>query len=146
MRTDIDFKSESGLGKQIMVENSVDARTGAATSRIPAELEAFFSIAEKWRLSGDDQIKLLGSPGRSTFFKWKKEGGLLPADTEERLSHILSIWKALRILFTVDERGEEWIRKPNAFFDNASALEIMLQGRVADIYRVRQYLDAQRGG
>jgi uncharacterized protein (DUF2384 family) len=129
-----------------MVENSVDARAGSTFSRIPAELEAFFSIADKWRLSGDDQIKLLGSPGRSTFFRWKKEGGALPNDTVERLSHILSIWKALRILFTVDERGEEWIRRPNDFFDGASALEIMLQGGVADIYRVRQYLDAQRGG
>lgn len=129
-----------------MVENSVDALAGAPPSRIPTELEAFLSIAEKWRLSGDDQIKLLGSPGRSTFFKWKKEGGSLPADTVERLSHILSIWKALRILFTVDARAEEWIRRPNAFFDGASALEVMLQGGVADIYRVRQYLDAQRGG
>lgn len=129
-----------------MVENSVDALAGAPPSRIPTELEAFFSIAEKWRLSGDDQIKLLGSPGRSTFFKWKKDGGSLPADTVERLSHILSIWKALRILFTVDVRAEEWIRRPNAFFDGASALEVMLQGGVADIYRVRQYLDAQRGG
>ncbi len=129
-----------------MAEISVDALVGAPPSRIPAELEAFFSIAEKWRLSGDDQIKLLGSPGRSTFFKWKKDGGSLPADTVERLSHILSIWKALRILFTVDARAEEWIRQPNAFFDGASALEVMLQGGVADIYRVRQYLDAQRGG
>ena len=129
-----------------MAENSVDALAGAPPSRIPAELEAFFSIAEKWRLSGDDQITLLGSPGRSTFFKWKKDGGSLPADTVERLSHILSIWKALRILFTIDARAEEWIRRPNTFFDGASALEIMLQGGVADIYRVRQYLDAQRGG
>lgn len=129
-----------------MVDKFVDARPGSAPSQIPAELEAFFSIAEKWRLSGDDQIKLLGSPGRSTFFKWKKEGGSLPTDTVERLSHILSIWKALRILFTVDARGEEWMRRPNAFFDGASALDIMLQGGVADIYRVRQYLDSQRGG
>ena len=56
------------------------------------------------------------------------------------------IWKALRILFTAEERGEAWIRRPNEFFDGASALEIMLQGGVADIYRVRQYLDSQRGG
>ncbi|MCA1408572.1 MULTISPECIES: antitoxin Xre/MbcA/ParS toxin-binding domain-containing protein [Sinorhizobium/Ensifer group] len=116
------------------------------SARVPAELEAFFRIADRWRLSVDDQIKLLGSPGRSTFFKWKKEGGTLPADTVERLSHILSIWKALRILFTIEERADDWIRRPNDFFDGASALDTMLQGRVVDIYRVRQYLDAQRGG
>lgn len=127
-----------------------DPVLGSASSTeapgIPPELEAFSKIAERWRLSVDDQIKLLGSPGRSTFFKWKKEGGALPPDTIERLSHILSIWKALRILFTIDERADEWIRRPNDFFDGASALDTMLQGRVVDIYRVRQYLDAQRGG
>jgi uncharacterized protein (DUF2384 family) len=129
-----------------MIGPRPDAHESAGQSRIPAELEAFFNIADRWRLSADDQIKLLGSPGRSTFFKWKKDGGSLPNDTVERISHLLGIWKSLRILFTVDERGEEWIRRPNDFFDRASALDVMLQGGVADIYRVRQYLDAQRGG
>lgn len=113
---------------------------------IPAEMEAFLEIARRWDLGTDEQITLLGTPGRSTFFKWKKEGGSLPQDTEERLSHILAIWKALRIMFTVDERGEQWMRQPNAYFDGQSAIEVMLRGRVADIYTVRQYLDAQRGG
>lgn len=129
-----------------MITPSPDALPGAGHTRIPAELEAFFGMAERWRLSTDDQILLLGSPGRSTFFKWKKEGGSLPADTRERLSHLLAIWKALRILFTVDERGEEWIRAPNRYFDGASALDVMLEGSVASLYRVRRYLDAQRGG
>jgi hypothetical protein len=129
-----------------MISPSPAAPPGAGQTRIPAELEAFFGMAERWRLSTDDQILLLGSPGRSTFFKWKKEGGTLPADTRERLSHLLAIWKALRILFTVDERGEEWIRAPNRYFDGASALDVMLEGGVASLYRVRRYLDAQRGG
>ena len=126
--------------------HAVDAQPGAGQSRIPAELEAFFSMADRWGLSTDDQILLLGSPGRSTFFKWKKEGGNLPADTLERLSHLLSIWKALRILFTDDRQGEEWIRRSNRYFDGASALEVMLEGSLTSIYRVRRYLDAQRGG
>jgi hypothetical protein len=122
-----------------------DAREGAGSSRIPAELETFFAIADKWRLSADEQIALLGSPGRSTFFKWKKDGGSLPADTRERLSHILGIWKSLRILFTQDERGEAWVRAKNRYFDGASALDVMLEG-MSGIIRVRRYLDAQRGG
>jgi hypothetical protein len=129
-----------------MTTTAPDARQGVGQTRIPAELEAFFGMAERWKLSTDDQILLLGSPGRSTIFKWKKEGGTLPADTRERLSHLLSIWKALRILFTEDSRGEEWIRAPNRYFDGASALDVMLEGSVASIYRVRRYLDAQRGG
>ena len=129
-----------------MVEIAPGARTSTGPSGIPAELEAFFTIADRWRLSTDDQIRLLGSPGRSTFFKWKKEGGSLPPDTVERISHLLNVWKSLRILFTVDERAEQWVRRPNDFFDGEAAIDVMLQGGVSDIYRVRQYLDAQRGG
>ncbi len=121
-----------------------DALPGAGPSRIPAELETFFAIADKWRLSADEQIALLGSPGRSTFFKWKKEGGTLPADTRERLSNILGIWKSLRILFTQHEQGEAWVRAQNRYFDGASALDVMLEG-MSGIIRVRRYLDAQRG-
>jgi hypothetical protein len=122
-----------------------DVGTGLGASRIPPELEAFFNMAERWRLSTDEQIALLGSPGRSTFFRWKKEGGTLPADTKERLSHLLTIWKSLRILFTIDERGEKWVRAQARYFDGASALDVMLEG-LGGIYRVRRYLDAQRGG
>lgn len=113
---------------------------------VPAELAAFFAISDRWGLSTEEQIRLLGSPGRSTFFKWKKECNSLPADTSERLSHILSIWKALRILFADDRQGEAWIKRANEFFDGDSALDVMLRGRVVDLYSVRQYLDAQRGG
>lgn len=119
---------------------------GATNSHLAAEMEAFLEIARRWDLGTEEQIKLLGTPGRSTFFKWKKEGGSLPQDTAERVSHILAIWKALRILFTVEERGDQWMRRPNDFFDGQSALDVMLRGSVADIYQVRQYLDAQRGG
>jgi hypothetical protein len=126
------------------VEQSPDTRGGAGTKGIPAELEVFFGLADRWKLSTEDQINLLGSPGRSTFFKWKKDGGVLPADTRERLSHLLSIWKALRILFTQDDRGEEWVRAKNRYFDGASALDVMLEG-MSGIIRVRRYLDAQRG-
>jgi Protein of unknown function (DUF2384) len=122
-----------------------DALPGAGQSRILAELEAFFAIAERWGLSADEQISLLGSPGRSTFFKWKKEGGALPQDTRERLSHILNIWKSLRIVFTQDELGEEWVRAKNRYFDGASALDVMLEG-VSGLIRVRRHVDAQRGG
>ena len=128
-----------------MQSHKAEAGNGFEGSRILPELEAFFGMAERWGLSIDEQIILLGSPGRSTYFRWKKEGGTLPADTKERLSHLLAIWKSLRILFTIDERGEQWIRASARYFDGASALDVMLEG-LSGIYRVRRYLDAQRGG
>ena len=128
-----------------MAENLADPQSGGDVSSISAGFEAFLKIAELWRLSSDEQIKLLGSPARSTYFKWKKDGGVIPADTLERISHILSIFKALEILIPDADAADSWVRRENDYFDGQSALNVMLGGQVVDIYRVRQYLDAQRG-
>lgn len=113
-----------------------------------AGLRAFFRIAEAWGLGIDEQITLLGSPGRSTYFKWKREGATsLPRDVLERISYLLGIYKALQILLPDAAAADAWVRKPNAAppFGGRSALERMLSGNVADLYLVRQYLDAERG-
>jgi len=112
-------------------------------------LRTFFMIAEKWDLSNEQQQTLLGNPSRSTFFNWKKErDGALPKDTLERISYILGIYKALQILLPQAPAADSWVKKPNtaAPFGGRSALERMLSGNVSDLYVVRQYLDAQRGG
>jgi hypothetical protein len=112
-------------------------------------LRAFFGIVARWGLSVAQQRTLLGSPPPSTFFKWKKEqGGNLPRDVLERISYVLGIYKALQILLPEPERADRWITTPNAapLFGGASALTRMLAGNVGDLYAVRQYLDAQRGG
>lgn len=119
---------------------------GAATVSLPAIMDTFARLAEDWELSTDEQITLLGSPGRSTFFKWKKSGGNLSNDTVERISHLFGIYKSLQILLPDPGAADAWIRKPNAFFGGLSALEVMLGGHVVDLYKVREYLDAQRGG
>jgi hypothetical protein len=68
-------------------------------------------------------------------------------DTLERLSYLLGIYKALQILLPDPQAADEWVRKSNSAppFGGDSALERMLSGQVADLYVVRQYLDAQRG-
>lgn len=112
-------------------------------------LKAFFRIADLWQLSIAQQINLLGSPSRSTFFNWRKHReGQLPQDTLERISYILGIYKALQVLLPNEHAADEWIKKPNeaSLFAGQSALDFLLSGHVADLYRVRQYLDAQRGG
>ena len=106
----------------------------------------FLEVAERWWLNTDDQLTQLGNPARSTYFKWKKEGGQLSTDTEERVSHLLGIFKSLQILFPEPARADAWLLRPNQFFDGRSALDVMLGGNLADILLVRAYLDAQRGG
>lgn len=113
-----------------------------------AGLRAFANIAEAWELTVAEQLTLLGIASRSTFFKWRRERNpRLPRDTLERLSYLLGIYKSLQILLPDPLIADAWIRKSNtaAPFGGRSALERMLSGQVADLYVVRQYLDAQRG-
>ena len=111
-------------------------------------LRAFMNIAESWDLTVAEQLKLLGIASRSTFFKWRRERDpKLQGDTLERLSYLLGIYKSLQILLPDSKAADAWIRQPNAAapFGGRSALERMLSGQVADLYVVRQYLDAERG-
>ena len=113
-------------------------------------LRTFFRMAAAWGLSTEEQMTLLGVVTRSTFFKWKKqpEAVTLPKDALERLSYLFGIWKALQILLPDERAADGWLRKRNdaAPFGGRSALDRMLSGHVADLYEVRRYLDAERGG
>jgi len=111
-------------------------------------LRTFFNLSERWKLRVVEQRKLLGDPPESTFYKWKRErDGALSRDTLERISYLLGIFKALAILFPQPDRADAWLRRSNSAptFGGKSALDRMLSGNVADLFVVRQYLDAQRG-
>ncbi len=116
-----------------------------------AALRTFFNIASDWNLNAVQAMTLLGfdERTRSTYFKWKRdpESARLTKEKLERLSYIFGIYKALQIVLPKAESADGWIHRPNAAtpFGGRSALERMLSGNVADLYVVRQYLDAQRG-
>jgi uncharacterized protein (DUF2384 family) len=126
--------------------HAIQTETHRDRSPTPGPLAAFFALADVWKLTTDQQIVLLGGPARSTYFKWKKEGGTLSVDQEDRVSHLLSIYKALQVLFPEPERADAWLSRPHRFFGDRSAKDVMLGGRLEDIARVRDFVDAQRGG
>lgn len=119
--------------------------TADSRARSQATLDTFLEITGRWGLSTDEQIIVLGSPARSTFFKWKKEGGALPRDTLERVSHVFNIFKNLEILFPDPRIADDWVRKPNRAWGQRAAIERILDGSLSDLYEVRRYLDAKRG-
>lgn len=111
-------------------------------------LKAFFKITEKWELSSDQEMILLGVP-KSTFYNYKrdKKTSSLSKDTLERISYILGIYKALRILLPTEDAANKWIKKSNTapLFNGKSALDMLMKGHVVDLADVRRYLDAERG-
>lgn len=115
-----------------------------------AEAAAMFRAAVNlFRLWGvtDEQAAVLLDLPRRTFARWKAgEIGRIGRDGKARLSNLMGIHKALRIIFREPARGYAWIKKPNEAFGGRSALEVMLGGELTDLMRVRRYLDAERGG
>jgi hypothetical protein len=113
-----------------------------------AALRTFWRLAEAWKLTPAEQMTLLGV-GRSALYQWK-QGKVGPLDRHvlERLSYLFGIYAALQLLLPEGGRADDWLRRPNSapLFGGQSALQRMLAGQVADLYVVRQYLDAQRGG
>jgi hypothetical protein len=116
-------------------------------------LRTFFRIAQAWELNVAEQLRLLGDPPRSTFYKWREgsaagQSPRIPRDVLERLSYVLGIWKALQILFPDPARADAWVRGPNDAPRSAGARRSSgcSRGNVADLYVVRRYLDGERAG
>jgi hypothetical protein len=129
-----------------MADHEPLAQEGEGPIPIQTAFDVFFRLTDAWGLNTDEQIRLLGSPGRSTFFKWKKEVSSVPRDTLERLSYIFGIYKALEILLPDPNSANSWIKRSNRYFGDRSALDVMMDGQVVDLFKVREYVDAQRGG
>ncbi len=141
--------TKATAGAVVRNDNPVPARGASGAELAGPALRTFFRIADAWKLSAGEARRILGDPPRSTFFLWKRTcEGQLSRDTLERVSYVLGIYKALQILLPDADAADAWIRKPNAapILGGRPALDRMLSGNVADLFVVRQYLDAQRGG
>ena len=119
------------------------------TSLGAAGFRTFLALADNWQLTVNDRTRLLGAIADSTYHKWRSgKIGELSRDQLERLSLVLGIYKALRLIFSDEATGTRWLRGANteAMFAGRSPLERMLHGSIDDLYAVRRYLDAWRGG
>ncbi|CAM2785419.1 MbcA/ParS/Xre antitoxin family protein [Legionella worsleiensis] len=120
-----------------------------AKEHIATAFKVVLNIFAKWHCSTDEALILLGLK-RSTWFKYKNapDRASFSHDITERISYILNIHAALRILFSDPDSVYQWVRKPNTapFFNGRSAMDIMLQGRVVDLWAVASRLNAERGG
>ena len=127
-----------------------DAGADWTLRRNAVGLRQAFAIAEAWELSQAALGTLLGTVPRN-LQRWRQqveagEGLNLSADTVERLSYLLGIWKALGILLPTPANRLLWLRNANsdAPFNGQVPIERLLAGQVADLYVVRHYLDGAR--
>ena len=110
-----------------------------------AMFRAVLNLFRLWDITDEEAAILLDQPLR-TYRRWKAgELGRFDRDDKARLSNLMGIHKALRIIFREPQRGYAWIKAPNKVFGNRTALDILLGGELTDLMRVRRYLDAERG-
>jgi hypothetical protein len=112
-------------------------------------MRAFFNIADAWSLHNEEQRALLGWPAESTFYKYKSgQVGTLPYDMLMRISLVLGIYKALRILYPENDLASRWVKLPNSnsLFGGKPALAFMSEAGIDGLYQVRRLLDGRRGG
>lgn len=127
----------------------IKSPSNVAKEQVQIAFKVVLNIFDKWKCTTEESLVLLGLK-RSTWFKYKNspEHAAFSHDIIERISYILNIHAALRILFSNQESVQQWVRKPNKspFYNGRSAMDVMLQGRVVDLWAVASRLNAERGG
>lgn len=122
--------------------------TGPDVTERDAEVgaRAVVALFRHWQISDADACRLLGGISTATYNRWKRGAvGRIGTDLKTRLSVLLGIHKALRLIFSENARAYAWVSQPNQDFAGDRALDVMLRGQLTDLLRVRHYLDAVRG-
>jgi len=117
---------------------------GITDAEAAAMFRAVLNLFRLWGVTDAEAGTLLDLPGR-TLARWKAgEVGRIGRDGRARLSNLMGIHKALRLIFREPQRGYQWVKAPNDAFGGKRALDVMLGGELTDLIRVRRYLDAER--
>ena len=118
-----------------------------------AGLRTFARIVEKWQLPSSDAMALLGVDSRSSYYdllkraRETKEVKGLSRDQLDRLSYLLGIYEAVRVLFPHStESRDGWVSRPNTagLFAGRSPLEVMRSSMIG-LYQTFAHLATARG-
>lgn len=117
-----------------------------------AGLRTFSRIVERWRLHSADAMALLGVDSRSTYYELlkrareKREVKGLNKDQLDRLSYVLGIYEAIRVLFPHSEESRDaWVSRANTapLFGGRSPVEMMRSSMIG-LYQTFAHLVAAR--
>ncbi len=107
-------------------------------------LKVFFNIMDEWNIDIEDQKVLLAVSSEKQFDNMKRETPFeLPHPSLVRVSHIIRIYKLLRILFPTVNQANQWVHKPNDFLNGETALSEMLKGDTRHLEKITEYLTEQ---
>ena len=115
-----------------------------------AGLRAAVGILDKWAASSEQACRILRI-SRSTYTRARQLDPdwavTLDADQMQRISFVLNIHAALRLVFDNPENvyGFPAMANHNEFFNGRTPLEIMAQGDMISLYETFRRIDVLRG-
>lgn len=128
------------------------AKPVSESAQAAAGLRTFARIADKWKISARDAMALLGVESRSTYYEFlrrareSKEVKGLNKDQLDRLSYLLGIYEAIRVLFPhSEETRDAWVSSLNTapMFAGRSPLEVMRSSMIG-LYQTFAHLTSAR--
>jgi uncharacterized protein (DUF2384 family) len=121
--------------------------SGYASDEIQAMQRTVANIFARWGMTDGEAAVILGGISAKTFRRWREGAyGRVNRDLADRLSLVLGIHRALRVIFREPATGYTWMRQPNADLGGLTPVELLLRGGMGDLERLRRYLDSVRGG
>jgi len=132
---------------------SADTRADLSSKVVQQRLSrsataALFKLAQAWQLRDGSTRQLLGGVSNGVFYQLKRgQKKTLDQDKLTRISLLVGIFRALNILYS-RKLADLWVNLPNSnpMFEGEAPLTYMIKGGVPALMRVRQLLDARRGG
>lgn len=106
------------------------------------------NLVEKFSLTPLEARILMGDLPKATYYAGINQyKGKLNRDQLDRISYLLGIYKALRLLFDDSSQAMSWIVRNNALppFNGLTPKEYMLEGSIVRLSEVRRFLDFWRG-
>ena len=114
----------------------------------PAAIKGLRGVASHWKLRDEDTRSLIGGMSNGSFYDLKSGATkTLAPDQLARISLLIGIYKALNILYS-QKLADAWMVLPNSnlMFAGDTPLNYVKSGGMLALHRVRQLLDARRGG
>ena len=110
-------------------------------------LRALFRVVERWKLSREQAMGLIGVETVSVYSGWKRDpdAARLKPYMIERISHALAIFESLNVLLP-EPAADAWVHAPNEapLFGGRAAIELMSSPLTVDLLAVRHHLDGER--
>lgn len=112
-------------------------------------LRAALNILDKWGCTADQGQAILRLP-KATYYKYRNdpEGARLDKDQLTRISYLLNMHQALRIIFENPENVYGFMSKQNhnPYFHGRAPLEVIETGDFGALYETFKRIDTLRGG